>query len=466
MKLEMKRIFAIATTVCILAGCNFLNVEQVGKSDIEGYFSDPSAVKVAVYGIHNLLYSFADRYMILYPEVAADEIALNTSEATWNLYQNFEVTSDDEVGALGYIWKNGYQIINNSNQIIEHVPGLIESFPTYSDALNTYMAQALFIRAYAHLSICLSFGQNYTYTADASHLGASIITRTLGLKELPSRNTVSEVFDQVIEDLKKSIDLYPDSFTFSKFLPSPLSSKALLARVYLYCGNYSEAERYASEIIESVALTSRDNYVAMFNAMKAPANDEMIYTLSGYGISTGTMQKLYLKTDPKARPTTRVTDLFNEGDIRAAITSYNGDNVVLKYDSPSGMESYTCVPILRASEMYLIRAEARNENGDSNGAAKDIEVLETRAMGNTFTLPSLSKEEMETVIEDERIKELCFEGHRLWDITRRHKNLVRTEDHTSTVSELKYPDYRFILPIPSTELDANKNILPNPSSNE
>ncbi len=69
---------------------------------------------------------------------------------------------------------------------------------------------------------------------------------------------------------------------------------------------------------------------------------------------------------------------------------------------------------------------------------------------------------LDQLIERERIKELFLEGHRMYDITRRHETLTRDSGCGSTLLELSYPDDRFILPIPLVELDANKNMQSNP----
>ena len=466
MKRFFRNIIFMAMAAIAATGCHFLEVEQVGKSDIEGYFSEPAAVTAAIYGLHNLTYGLLDKYLISYPEIAGDEVVLRTTEATWDLYQNYTTTADDEVGAIGYLWKNGYQVINNANQIIDHVPALVKEYPNDADELNTCAAQALFIRAYTHLGICLAFGQNYTFTPDASHLGICVITHALSLNDRPSRQTVKEVYEQIVTDLEESLTLYPESYVFNKFLPSPLASEALLARVYLYMGDWGKAAEYASKVIAKTELTRRESYAAMFNAMSAPANDEMIYTVNGQKQGSS-MYKLYWKKEPKARPSSRVTDLIPEGDIRLAVISLGDESVCLKFEQNDGeSDPYSNIPVLRASEMYLIRAEASLMLHNTSQATADIEALQSRAMGTEVKLGTPGEEELDRMIEEERLRELCFEGHRLWDITRRHKNLVRPADHTATLKELNYPDYRFVLQIPSTEMEANTSMVNNPTSNE
>lgn len=466
MKRLIRNIIFMAVAVTSASACHFLEVEQVGKSDIEGYFSEPEAVPAAIYGLSNLTYGLLDKYLIAYPEIAGDGLVLKTTEATWDLYQNYATTADDETGAIGYIWKNGYQVINNANQIIDHVPALVKEYPNDADELNACAAQALFIRAYAHMGICLAFGQNYTFTPDASHLGICVITHALSLSDRPSRQTVKEVYGQIVADLEESLTLYPENYVFDRFLPSPLASEALLARVYLYMGEWEKAAEYASKVIAKTELTKRESYVAMFNAMKEPAKDEMIYTLNGQKQGSS-MYKLYWKKEPKARPSSMVRDLLPEGDIRIQVLELDGESVCLKFEQNDGQtDPYSNIPVLRASEMYLIRAEASLMLHNTSQAIADIEALQSRAMGTEVKLGTPGEEELDRMIEEERLRELCFEGHRLWDITRRHKNLVRPADHTATLKELNYPDYRFVLQIPSTEMEANTSMVNNPTSNE
>ena len=69
------------------------------------------------------------------------------------------------------------------------------------------------------------------------------------------------------------------------------------------------------------------------------------------------------------------------------------------------------------------------------------------------------------LIRMERVKELCFEGHNFFDITRWKQNLVRESKSTSTARFIAYPSDYFVLPIPQDELYANTSMQPNPTVN-
>lgn len=95
----------LAVVATLSASCDFLEVEQVGKSDIDTYFSEVSALQPALNGCYHLLYSFYDREMLAYPEVAGDLVDLSSNNATWTNQYNFISTYLEETTAVGYIWK-------------------------------------------------------------------------------------------------------------------------------------------------------------------------------------------------------------------------------------------------------------------------------------------------------------------------------------------------------------------------
>lgn len=471
----MKKILSMFAALLCLASCKFLEVENVGKSDIDGYFSEVTALEPALYGIYHGVYGLYDHYLLLYPEVAADEIVLSSSSSEWMPFQNHAVTSSDESSALGMIWKNCYGVIGNCNQVIHYAPKLRETYPDSSELIDNALAQALFVRALMHLNLVLTYGQNYTYTSDASHLGVAILDHIPSLSEEIARSSVKAVYESMVGDLREALGKFPASASGNGvYMATPLACKALLARIYLYMNDYEKASSYASEVIDAVPLADRDSYCALF-CTRTPSKEEGIFRLNGKLLGT-TSYKFYYHVEPTARPSQRVKSLFeDERDIRASLLKYDDEytDVVMKYsctdDVSTAEERYYHPVVLRVSEMYLIRAEAQCEGGNTDKAADDIRVLEARALGispEDVVLDCSTKEKTEELIENERIKELCFEGHRFWDLGRRHKAMERTPDVSAELMSLPYPDYRWVLPIPQVELEANPSMINNPVSNE
>ena len=467
--------FLLLSMLLSLSSCHFLETEQIGKSDIAGYFSELDAYEPAMFGVYSLLYDFYDGQFLPYTASAGDEIILSATSSSWIPYRDFTNDSSDESGAIGLLWKRGYNIISNCNEILHYAPSLRAAYPRQTDEVDAVAAQAYFVRALIHFDLCRCYGQNYSFTSDASHLGVPVIRRILGLQETPSRDKVSAVYSAVREDLLSALSLFPSGYDKSQYFASPLACKALLARLALYRGDDAEAIKYANEVISVRDLVPRDQYVDMFRTTYPDrAKDESLFRLDGYKQSQASF-KFYSWENPQARPSSRVKELLPDGtDIRNALLSrgVSYPNIVCKYDCrmdalPVDDRHYAPV-LLRSSELYLIRAEARLRGGDTTGTEADLKALEARALGVAPSAVSLvwsSREDLMDLIEKERIKELCFEGHRFFDIARWHHGMKRPADCLDLVGELSYPDYRYVLPIPQKELESNPAIINNPTSN-
>lgn len=153
--------------------------------------------------------------------------------------------------------------------------------------------------------------------------------------------------------------------------------------------------------------------------------------------------------------------------------------------NPSGVNAqnhYT--PRIRYTELFLIYAEAVNEaygpDGKAPGvsySARDvIKALRERAgvgtsNGDPYLTSITSTSDMRQLIRNERRLELCFEGHRFWDIRRWKENLTEpargiTISSTgvitgSTVEIRSYKDYMYYGPIPYEETMKWSNLLQN-----
>ena len=117
----MKKLIAIWMTALSLTGCtSFLNVETLGKSTISGFFADIDGLKAAGLGLHRLITEFYDDEYLRMGDLAGDEMVLyrvNASQALQLIY-DFQSTSADNSGYPQMIWKHGYEICTNANNIL------------------------------------------------------------------------------------------------------------------------------------------------------------------------------------------------------------------------------------------------------------------------------------------------------------------------------------------------------------
>ena len=473
------------------AGCSsFLDVENIGKSTIKSFFAEYNGLESAYYGIYHETYSFYDSYFVNYSDLASDlpELTQNASDMHLRIH-NFESLPEDDAGYPRLLWKAGYNIVVNANNIIHYGPELKESNPEKSEAIDRIIAPAHFIRALIFFNLSNAYAQNYTYTDNASHLGIALPLQPVSFNDVIARFSMEKTYKQVLEDLQTAMTTLDKTGDSDVYYASGTACRALLARVYLYMGNYDLAEQYASEVIGKVSLTPYADYEMMFRYPDKNPGKETILRLNGYD-NTSSLHNLYNPAgSTKVIPSAKLLALFDDPqDIRRtrllhynpAYEGYDDEehsyekeacmkyyvNDKYKIDN-NGLNGHSDPFVLRCSEMYLIRAEAlcNRENPDLDSAAADLKALIARATGKSISqiiLTYSNQEEMNTLIERERMRELCFEGHRLLDISRRHQTMERNESALTTLTKLSYPDYRFVLPIPRLEIDNNSAMQQNP----
>ena len=130
------------------------------------------------------------------------------------------------------------------------------------------------------------------------------------------------------------------------------------------------------------------------------------------------------------------------------------------------------VPVIRLSETYLIAAEAAVKVGDNDKAVQYLDAIVSRAN------PSRSVSGTVVTLDDvllERRKELVAEGHRMFDVIRNGRTVLRLDEQDSRLTgtrhfaadkEYDWSFYKLILPVPKAEMDANPNMVQNPGYGE
>ncbi len=369
-------------------------------------------------------------------------------------------------------WTVAYDAIARANNVINALDGFSEPDITKSQ-IDQLKGECLFIRAMGFFDLVRMYAQPYTSGRD--QLGVPVVLVTEMGK--PARNTVGETYDQVVKDLLAAEKLLPekvsrDGAVDDKGWASIYAAQALLARVYLYMGEWQKAADYATKIINSpnYRLYKPAEYTTwdkngvwgtdaapeiIFEIYGSEGNsshgnwDMISYILSpdGYG-DVGASHDLY--------------NLYSDNDVRKNMFTNTADfpNALwsLKYPGKGGNLRIDNIPILRLSEMYLIRMESILNGASVSGvtALADYNTLrEKRGLADEASV-SL------TNVYNERRRELCFEGQELFDLSRTKRGLTRSDYDGAVNQNIPFPDYRWAMPIPRGEIDANPNVEQNP----
>ncbi len=502
MSLKKAVIYTGIWVMITLAGCSrFLEVTPVGRTTIPVLFSDMDGIRAAVYGMYSTTYHYYSSRFYSYPEIVGDGLSLDVSRATETLRQvyNFNALPEDEAGIVGQMWSDIFEALANINNVLFYLPDLERKFPEYRDELVYYRAEALFLRALCHFDLVRVYAQPYGYTTDASHLGVPVLTRTPGPDDNVSRKPVKEVYDAVISDLQQAETLFGDTrrnvrpANMKQYFASVEAVQGLLSRVYLYKGDWDNAIRHAGEVISRIPLAEGQAYVDMFRQLNSP-EAEAIFRLNGtdkssslltfYNVLTTDVNGSVSYIIPVASMADKLAAHYTDSNdirLRELMFSFtvSGGGTTIAHDyytnkfnviqnSADSERQYYNPIVLRVSEMYLNRAEAYVRKGLLREAAADVRQIMARAVQKPVIevqVPETDVVLLGKIIEEERMRELCFEGHRFFDLARRGVSVVRDSRSTAQMKELSYPNDRFVLPIPLRELQTNKNMVPNPGYN-
>lgn len=443
---------------------SFLDISPQDAVSDEDAITNLEDLETSITGVYNEISGayYYGRYMFLIPDVLADDVKQNEqANRIVDYAQHVQSVSDGQASAL---WTGMYFANNALNNIINSD---IEVTAAAQGEKDHILGEAYALRGLVYFDLVKLFAQHYTYTDDASHLGVPLILEFDPTLE-PERNTVKEVYDQIISDMTTAISLMDDtSRSGNSNTLSATSVKALLSRVYLYKEDWANAEAMATEVIEAgydlvdnadyLTLWTQDNTSESIFEISMTESDNQggnsiaaMYVVEGYGD--------YL-------PSNDVVSLYNDGDARLQVFKedplLSGDYAPYRVDKYPNVLGYNNTKVMRLAEVYLIRAEARAEIGTNiSGAQEDLDVVRQRALPTALSV-TVSGESLIDEIMQERRLELCFEGQRLWDLMRRKEDIVRNEC-TASICFIPYGDETNILPIPQDETDVNPNITQNP----
>ena len=313
------------------------------------------------------------------------------------------------------LWSSAYQSIFYANSILEGLSGST----TVTDSLSVHLqGEAKFIRAFTHFYLVNMFGDVPLVLTTDYRINANI-----------PRTPKSDVYKQIIDDLKDAKNQLAADYSFSnneRTRVNKFAASALLARVYLYLGNWADAETEASTVINETSLymLSSPGDVFLKNSGEAiwqlirdagNANDALTFRIPPTAVvpqNSALNNDWVASFDPvDERKASWVAEHISGSDSYFYPTKYKNTNLV-------PITEYTMV--MRLAEQYLIRAEARamqEKIVGSNSAEADLNILRARA--NITATDATTKSEMIMAIEKERRFELFTEwGHRWFDLKR------------------------------------------------
>lgn len=443
---------ALLTGLLIVSSCaSKLDVAPTQSIDENTALSTSRDVEVTLIGAYDGLqdidvYGGAFQYT---SELLGNSDELGFGGTFQNLLEmyNKEITTQN-VTALA-TWRDSYVAINRCNNVLSALD-IVEE-----DKRERVEGEARFIRGSLYFDLVRMYAKTWGDGDNNANPGVPLIltpTRVVTEANNIPRNSVAEVYAQVLADLTAAKTLLPEA---NAIYANKYAASAQLSRVYLMQSNFALARDEANEVIQSgkyplVADFSSLYYTFLSNNGANPAeyifsmvvtqqdgaNDMNTYFGATIEDITGTSGRGDIRILPKHR------SLYEAGDKRGSFFITTLNTYTQKH-----LDTFGNVLQFRAAEMYLTRAEANFRLSTSVGATPvaDINRIRTRA-----GLKEVTTVNLESILK-ERHLELAFEGHMLHDIKRNKKN----------VGTLPYNSPKLIMPIPQREIDVNKSLVQN-----
>lgn len=460
----MKKVTTILAicVVVMLTGCNdFLDIKPKGEkipktvTDYETLLNYESVQKVSdTYPT----YLTDDVYL---PDVAQGTATpgLNSVEQSiLNLYL-FKKDVFGEAQDDGF-WFASYNRIYYYNTVIDNI---MNAEGPSEQQKHSIRAEALISRALEYLYLVNGYAKHYDVrTAETDPGVPLILDEDISKKDLV-RASVKDVYAQIQSDLQAALPNLPAQPKGNAFRASKAAGYGILAKMYLYMGNYTEALKAANEVLainnslldlKKYAVVKVQSSIGRTNVPQDIDNPENIYIKFApyvYGLSS------------KVFGSDELISLFSEDDMRLQIYfTKNFRNI------PT--DKYVWAPYLRANlavsspEIYLIAAECEAREGSVERAMALINKLrDNRIKNNTDVVATDRNDALQKVLEERR-RELAMSGMvRYIDLKRlnQESQFAKTVTHVTGegtfILEPNSPLY--VLPIPAKVMRFNKNSM-------
>ena len=397
---------------------------------------------------------------------ATDFIALN--ESTW----------DATLSLSDSIWVQSYKMINRCNNVLDHLDNV-----TSSANKTQFEGEAKFFRAYAYFTLVRLFGP--------VPLTKTVITNYSDLYGY-ARNPTDEIYELIKSDLFTAIANLPENYSLlsDKGRVTKIAAYTMQAEMYMTLNDFSDAQKSLEFIINyanqnSTVLGLESDVSNIYNSQN-PIGKEIILAAQFNNGSTIVSNLLMRRCIPAVTPSSQPSYIYADGTA-STISSSQGSSCLLMtwelynklkenpkdqrytklvynglYDTESVSKAsdeveltssgYAKVPetlkyydfdnqgltacasgcdniIYRYADVLLMYAECLNEAGSVSQAATYLNMVRNRAGVDNMT--ATTKDAMTLAIENERLLELNFEGHRWYDLLRTGRITSVMESHFS-----------------------------------
>lgn len=484
--------YVLMATLAFSMSCNDqLDLQPISQETADNAYSTASQIEAALTGVYE---SFQSSQYYAWDHIIYQDIRSDNNYAGGDNTEIFEFDDVDVNTTNSRVmsaWSSIYNAISKANLVMEKAPLVSEGIT--EERKQQIVGEALFLRAYHYYTLVKYFGGVPLYT--------EFISSTDPSETRKPRNTVDEVYTQIITDLTEAANYLPDTYgnddSVNKARATKGAVNALLATVYAQMPNpdYDAVITHANAVINSPAGYSLlSSYDQLFDG-NHQNNNESILEIQYLGGTEGAWAPQMhlppsLSGDTWRKFTTPSQDLVNAFDEEGDMIRKNAS---ILFETVSWVDEYwgntpgTSVPfaykwrnagswasddnqyVFRLADIILLKAEAQNELGQTDQAAITVNSIRSRVeLPDLTAAETASQATMRTAILKERRLELAMESKR-WDDLVRYGVVIQTMNSVPDVDlrtgqPVNYgmDEHDILLPIPQNEINRNPNLEQNP----
>lgn len=471
--------------IIVISCDDFLDVNPKDEVVNEEMLSTERGVKDAIYGAYAKMtdtYLYGEYLSISLPEILSQNFLPPVDGTALGNLARFQYDTSPVKQILQVSWKNAYELIGYTNNIIEN----LENREALESNYKIYLGETYAIRALIHFDLLRLFAPHIKNAADKK----AIPYVTKYSHDITDFSTVLEVYNHIIIDLGKAQELLTDdkkNVQYPRAIADHIKNdflkgrelhlnyyavSALLARVYWMKGDLSKAKTEALKVINSNnfpladkdeittlvsgALSPKETIFGLYSKKAFVTNKKRFYDPSrvyGFGIPMGFFNNSFLKVYSLYVDENSGKDFRKDGWFKT--TPYTAScykvvdlvRITSESNTPASRGLLEGLSLIRIPEMYYIVAEAELAEGNVSEASKYVNsILKSRGLiALDQRVPEITLDI--ELLYNERHKEYYCEGVRWFDLKKRNMNINGPFEITPASDEV------YVLPIPDGEVD-------------
>ncbi|MDD5507743.1 MAG: RagB/SusD family nutrient uptake outer membrane protein [Bacteroidales bacterium] len=374
----MKRIisYTLALALITLGACQkeFTERESLDSTTVDNYYNTADEVRAGTSTLYSGLpwHGFLSRAMDDIGDVMAGNAFSYPSNGDYAAFVNFTLSSTNALVADS--WKSFYKVAGWSGSLLQAFE-MKKSLGGDASFLDPAIAECHYMRGVVYFYLARVWG-DVPIVDDPGAIALS------GDYDIP-RYLKADVFRYALEELKLAEAGLPTSDVSGRL--TTWAAKAMMAKLYLYLQDYTNAATKAQEVITSgyYDLVSKEDYQSMFNSSAWNNNIESIFAIQHQLAQNpwGTGNQLQcdrgpsnLQTDVSNMwelflPSLDFKDAFEPGDIRRPATIMEHGWSMPAWKPQGGDADYNA---FMANGYVYDTAQPAGKGGQFNGTRSNI----------------------------------------------------------------------------------------------